>query len=95
MMRKATFVQFYPMVAVALALVVGIVVVDAVAEEDPLGIDQEVVPFLTPAGAGIFLEDVLKDVADLQIILEILVPGNVAARLCRFTQMIDIFLLLK
>ena len=26
MMRKATFVQFYPMVAVALALVVGIVV---------------------------------------------------------------------
>ena len=61
--------------------VVGIVMMDAVAEEHAFGIGQEVLPFLAPAFSFIVLEDVLEDVADFQIVFEILVPGDVAARL--------------
>ena len=76
-------------------LVVGVVMVDAVAEEHALGIDQEVVPLGRGAVNGLILEDGLEDVADFQVVLEILVPGDVAAGFGRFAEVIDIFFLLQ
>ena len=76
-------------------LVVGVVVMDAVAEEHALGIDEEIVPFGRLAVAGIVLENVFQQVADLEVVFEILVPSDVAAGLGRFTQVVDVFLLLQ
>ena len=76
-------------------LVVGIVVMDAVAEKHAFGVDQEVLPLLALAFAFVVLEDVLEDMADFQIVFEILVPGNVAARLGSFRKVIDVGFLLE
>ncbi len=76
-------------------LVVGVVMVDAVAEEHALGIDQEVVPLCALALSLVVLEDVFQQMPDLEVVAEILVPGDVAAGLGGFAQMVDVRFLLE
>ena len=76
-------------------LVLAIVVMDAVAEEDPLGVDQEGVPLLAAALPGIVLQDGFQRMADAEVVLEVLLPDDVAAGLGSLAEVVDILLLLE
>ena len=68
-------------------------VMDAVAEEHPLGIDDEIFPLLTFPGAGIIREYGLDGVAYREVETAVLVPGDVPPGLRRLAEVVDIFLL--
>ena len=76
-------------------LVFGIVMMDAVAEEDALGIHHEGVPVRTFTRTGVIGKDILYRVADREIEAAVLVPGDVPAQLGGFGEMVDVFLLLQ
>ena len=76
-------------------LILGIVVMNAVGEEQPFGIIGEPEEFLAFPVALIPHENRLYGMADGQIILAVLVPENVAAILRRFGKMVGILLLLQ
>ena len=76
-------------------LVLSIVVMDTVAEEYPFGISLELGPVFTGTVTFIVLENILKRLADLEIIFAVLHPDNVTAIFRRLRKMIDILLLLK
>ena len=65
-------------------------VVDAVAEEDPLGVDEEVGIFRGAAVDRVALEDGFEGMAHREIPCAILVPGDVTTPFCRFGQMVGI-----
>ena len=68
---------------------------DAVAEEHPLRISLELGEFPACTVTVVVLKDILKDLANLEIILVVLHPDDVTAIFRRFGKMIHIFLLLK
>ena len=70
-------------------------VVNSVAEEHPLRIDQEILIFRAFAVSLIVCYNGLKHMPDRQVDLAILVPEYVAAVFCSLAQMIDIALLLQ
>ena len=76
-------------------LVLGIVMVDTVAEEHSLGICLELSPILTCTVALIVLEDILEGLANVKVVLAVLHPDDVAAVFCSLRKMVYIFLLLK
>ena len=76
-------------------LVLGIVVMDAVAEEHTLGIDHEVLEVGTLAVALIRVQHGLDGLADHQVVLEVLVGKDVATAFGRLTEIIDVALLLQ
>ncbi len=67
----------------------------SVGEEEPLGVDGEVLEIRAGAVAFIFIEDVLHRVPDRQVPLAVLVPRYVAAELGGLRKMVDILLLLQ
>jgi hypothetical protein len=76
-------------------LVFGIVVVDTVAEENPLRIEFESVPLFTGPFSGIGLEYIFQDMTQGKIPLAILVPCDVPSPLGGFRQMVCVLLLLE
>ena len=64
-------------------------------EMQPLGIDDELLEFRAVAVAFISVEDLLDHMADGQVPLAILVPGDVASPLGGLGQVIDICFLLE
>ena len=68
---------------------------NAVGEEYSLGIYEEVLELLTVAVAFVFVEDVLDDSADTQVVFAVLVPVDVASPFRSLAEVIDIFLLLE
>ena len=76
-------------------LVLGIVVMDTVAEEHTLGIDHEVLEVGTLAVALIRVQHGLDGLADHQVILEVLVGKDVTTALGRLAEIIDVTLLLQ
>ena len=76
-------------------LVLAVVVMDAVAEEDALGVNQEGVPLLAAALAPVVVEDGLQRVADAEVVLEVLLPDDVAAGLGSLAEVVDVLLLLE
>ena len=60
-------------------LVLGIVVVNAVAEKYPLGIYYELAPARVGIGSIMLIDDSLKSMANIQVTLTVLVPYDVAA----------------
>ena len=68
---------------------------DAVGEEDTLGIDREVLELLAVPVTVIILQDILQDPADPEVVLPILVPVDVPAPFRCLREVIYIFLLLQ
>ena len=76
-------------------LVLGIVMMDAVAEENTLSIDHEVLEVLAFTVALIGVQHSLDGLTDHQVVLEVLVGEDVATTLGRFAEIVDVTLLLQ
>ena len=70
-------------------------VVDTVAEEHPLRIGLKFHIIIGCPVAGIVLKGILEHFPDIEVIPAVLHPYDVAAILCSFCKMVDVFLLLK
>ena len=75
--------------------VLGIVVVDAVGEEQTLGIDCKGFEISALAVAFVVLQDVLHRVADAEVVPAVLVPEDVAAVLGGFGEVVRVLLLFQ
>ena len=76
-------------------LILGIVMMDAVAEKDPFGIGLESRPIRCGTIHRGVRQNGFQHLPDGQVIAAILVPGNVPAIFGRLTQVIGIFFLLQ
>ena len=74
--------------------VLGIMVMDAITEEHPFGIDQEILVVGTFTVALIGIQHRLNGFADAEVVLEVLVEEDVATATGSLAEVIDIGLLL-
>ncbi len=75
--------------------VLRIMVVDAVGEEYPFGIDQKILIFSCFRINGCVLQNGFQRMADAQVVFAVLVPEDVPAVLGGFCQVIGVFFLLQ
>ena len=69
--------------------------VDAVGEEHPLGVGEEVLVLRCFRVDSLIFQNGLQGVADPQVVLAVLVPEDVAAVFGGFCEVVGVFFLLK